>query len=387
MLIINGLIVTMEGQTIENGYIATKDGKITHIGAMDTLNLSDTEMLDANGGVVLPGFIDCHCHLGLWGDGIGIEGEDGNEDSEPITPHLRAIDAINSFDRYFDDAVNAGVTTVLTGAGSTNPIAGQWCAIKTLSGRVDDMVVANPVGMKFALGENPKMCYGSDKSQAPFTRMAIASLIREQLIKAKKYMIDIQDALEEQSVPPEYDIKCEALIPLFEKKIKAYFHVHRRDDIFTAIRIAEEFDLDYVLVHATEAYMIADQLKAFNPQIIVGPVMCDRSKPELKNLTIKSAGVLASAGIDVAICTDHPETPIQFLALSAALCDKNGLGTVKSLEGITITAAKIGNIEHRVGSLKVGKDADILIFDQEPFDVGVEPRYVIIDGKLVKGGK
>lgn len=384
MLIINAKIVTMNNQTFDNGFILVKDDKIEKIGNMIDLNITSKQHIDANGGIVLPGFIDAHCHLGMVGDSVSFEGDDANEETDPITPQLRAIDAINTFDVSFKEAQNAGITTVLTGPGSANPIAGQWCATKTLQDRIDDIIVASPVGMKFALGENPKTTY-SAKNQTPITRMGAVALIREQLIKAKRYIQEIEMAAEHDDDPPEYDIKCESLIPVLNRQIKAFFHAHRADDIYTAIRISEEFNLDYVLVHATQAYKIADKLKVLRPNIITGPIICDRSKPELAGLTTKNSGILRSIGLDIAICTDHPEVPIQYLALSAAICAKEGMGATKALEAITINAAKIAGIDHRVGSLAVGKDADIIIFNQNPLDVMASPTHVIINGVLVKG--
>lgn len=385
MLIVNAKIITMNNQTYENGYILTKDGKIEKMGDMINLNIMSKQFVDANGGIVMPGFIDAHCHLGMLGDGLGFEGDDVNEETDPITPQLRAIDAINTFDDCFLEAMNAGVTTVLTGPGSANPIGGQWCAIKTLQDRADDITIKNPVGMKFSLGENPKGTY-SGKSQTPITRMGAVALIREQLIKGKRYIQDIDRAQEDEDFdPPEYDIKCESLIPVLKREVKAFFHAHRADDIYTAIRIAEEFNLDYVLVHATEAYRIVNQLQNIRPSIITGPVISDRSKPELKSLTTQNSGILKSVGLDIAICTDHPEVPIHFLALSAAICAKEGMGATRALEAITINAAKIAGIEGSVGSLEVGKDADIIIFDQNPLDVMSSPTHVIINGNLVKG--
>lgn len=385
MLIINAKIVTMENETIENGYIVVKDSIIDKVGHMDDLNVMSKKYIDAKGGLVLPGFIDPHCHVGMWEDGLGFEGDDGNEETEPITPHLRAIDAVNSFDDCFGEALEAGITTVLTGPGSANPIAGQWCAMKTRTDRIDNLILRNPVGMKFALGENPKQIY-NNKGQTPITRMATAALIREQLQKAKNYMEDMERAKNDEGFDePEYDMKCEALLPVLRREIKAFFHAHRADDIFTAIRLAEEFHLDYVLVHATEAYKVAKQLQSIMPPIIVGPIICDRNKPEIKGLTPKNAAILRSVGIDTAICTDHPCIPIQYLALSAAICAKSGLGSIHALEGITINAAKMVGIDHRVGSIKEGKDADILIFNQNPLEVMAYPTHVIVDGILVKG--
>ena len=286
-------------------------------------------------------------------------------------------------DECFKDAYKSGVTTVLTGPGSANAIGGEIIAVKTYGKRIDDMVIKSPVAMKFALGENPKAVY-SDKEQMPMTRMATAALIREQLYKAKKYYLSKMRAKKNKSIDdvPEFDLKCEALIPLFEKKASAHFHVHRADDIFTAIRICKEFDLDYVIVHATEAHLIKEELKKENARVLLGPNFSDKSKPELVNLSIKSPKIL-SPDILFGIITDHPETPIQYLRLCAALAVKGGLSREEALRAITINAAKVCKIDERVGSIKVGKDADLAVFSTDPLDILSEPEMVFIDGNLI----
>ena len=390
MVIYNVRICTMDikNNFIDNGYIETENGKIKRIGKMSlfTSFSNEEDNINAKGQTAYPGFIDAHTHMGMFGDSIGMEGDDGNEDSDPITPHLRAIDAIYPMDKYFDEAVRAGVTTVITGPGSTNPIAGQLAAIKTYGKRIDKMTVKAPVGIKFALGENPKTTFG-DKEQSPVTRMATAALIRETLKKAQKYYqdkINYENDKENYDCP-EYDIKYESLIPLFKKEIPAHFHVHRADDIFTAIRICKEFDIDYVLVHATDAYLICDELAEENMLgILSGPILTDRSKPELKNLTPKSTGIVSKSGIKTAIITDHPETPIQYLILCAAVAVKEGMDRNDALRAITSIPAEICGISDRVGSLEVGKDADILLYSGDPLDIMNSPDSVIINGKLIK---
>ena len=390
MVIYNVRICTMDKKNnfIENGYIEIENGKIKHIGKMPLFNSfgNDDVNINAKGQTAYPGFIDAHTHMGMFGDSIGIEGDDGNEDSDPITPHLRAIDAIYPMDKYFDEAVRAGVTTVITGPGSTNPIAGQLAAIKTYGKRIDKMIVKFPVGIKFALGENPKVTFG-DKEQSPVTRMATAALIRETLKKAQKYYqdkINYENDKENYDCP-EYDIKYESLIPLFKKEIPAHFHVHRADDIFTAIRICKEFDIDYVLVHETDAYIICDESAEENMLgILSGPILTDRSKPELKNLTPKSTGIVSKSGIKTAIITDHPETPIQYLILCAAVAVKEGMDRNDALKAITSVPAEICGISDRVGSLEASKDADILLYSGDPLDIMNSPDRVIINGKLIK---
>lgn len=386
MNIINAKIYTMndENTVIDRGYIKTENDKIVEIGKMSEYTSDDTEVIDAEGINAYPGFIDGHTHLGMFEDGLCFEGDDGNESTDPITPQLRAIDAINPLDRCFSEALEGGVTTVLTGPGSANPIAGQFAAIKTYGKRIDKMIVMAPAAMKFALGENPKSVY-NDKNQMPVTRMATAALIRETLYKAKRYMEDKAKAKADDELDePEYDAKCEALIPVLERKIPAHFHAHRADDIFTAIRIAREFNLDLVLVHATEGYMILDELKEENVPVLAGPYMTDRSKPELKNLSRAATGIMSGNGIETAIITDHPETPIQFLPITAAVAVREGMSEIDAIRGITSTAAKICRIYDRVGSLEVGKDADIILFDGSPLDIMRKPKAVIAGGNPVK---
>ncbi len=383
MIIVNAKIYTMEQDVLLNGYLSAENGVITEIGPMDKLVCIPQDAIDVNGASIYPGFIDAHSHLGMWEDGMGFEGDDGNEATDPSTPHLRAIDAINPRDNCFKEALSAGVTTVVTGPGSANPIGGQLAAIKTTGGRIDDIILKQPLAMKFALGENPKGIYHG-KNQSPETRMATAAIIREQLYKASKYMTDMNRAqTEEDYDEPEYDIKCEALLPLLQGKIKAHFHAHRTDDIFTAIRIAREFKLDYVILHCTEGHLIASDIKQENASAIVGPIICERSKPELRGLTPETSGVLHKHGVPIAICTDHPVIPIQYLPLCAGLAVREGLRYDEALRAITIGAARICGLDDRVGSLAVGKDCDLVVFDTDPFSVYAKPVMVFVNGTKV----
>lgn len=384
MLIINANIITMEDNNFENGYIRTNGRFITEVGEMEKLKTIDEDAVDLCGKTVYPGFIDAHSHLGMWEDGLASEGDDGNEETDPVTPQLSAIDAVNPIDYCFEEALDAGITTVLTGPGSANPISGSWVAMKTNGRRIDDMVINDKVGMKFSLGENPKTVYHG-KDQSPVTRMATAALIREQLNKAKRYLVDVDRSKQEEDFDaPEYDAKCEALIPVLTRKMKAFFHAHRTDDIFTAVRIAKEFNLDYILIHATDGYKIADILACEGVKVIAGPIICDRSKPELKGHNIKNAGVLTSNGILTAICTDHPVIPIQYLGLSAGICVSAGMDYSDAVKAITVNAAKIAGIDDMVGSIKKGKYADLVVFDIDPFSVYAKPYMVISDGEIVR---
>lgn len=385
MYLINGRIHTMEDMDYENGYLQITGDKIAKVGDMKGFCPGDEDILDLKGQEVFPGFVDAHTHLGMFEDAITFEGDDGNEETEPITPQLRALDAINPMDRCFTEALRGGVTTVVTGPGSANPIGGQMLAMKTYGRRVDDMVLKEPLAVKFALGENPKVVYHS-KNQAPTTRMATAAAIREQLWKAKRYL-EAKDKAEndpdEDYEPPEYDAKCEALLPLLKRELQAHFHAHRADDIFTALRIAREFSLKFVLVHGTEGHLISQELLMDNVPVLSGPFLGDRCKPELKNMTPASPGLLAKAGLPTAIITDHPETPIQYLPLCAALAVREGMDPQQALEAITIVPARICGLDRRVGSLKAGKDADLVVYQGDPLDFRNQPQLVFSGGKLV----
>lgn len=386
MLIINAKIFTMneKDEIIENGYLIYDD-KIREIGQMSSLKELPEEYIDAKHQNLYPGFVDAHTHLGMFGDSLTFEGDDGNEDTDPVMPHLRAIDGVNPLDGYFEEAVFAGVSTVLTGPGSANPIAGQIAAIKTYGKRIEKMIIKAPVGMKFALGENPKSVYNG-KNETPVTRMATAALIREALAKAKRYYIDKKNYEEdsENYDNPEFDAKDEALIPLFEREIPAHFHCHRADDIFTAIRIAKEFEINYVIVHGTEGHLVWEELKEEGATVLSGPFLTDRSKPELKNLTPKAPGILSSHGIPTAIITDHPETPVNYLAMCAAVAVREGMAEKEALLSITRIPAEICGIADRVGSIEIGKDADFSVFETSPLDIVSRPEIIVQSGKLIK---
>lgn len=380
MELVNATLYTCEGAPIQNGYLRTENGRIAALGSMTDYIPDGSAVIDCTGKTLYPGFIDAHCHIGMWEDGLGFEGDDGNEETDPITPELRAIDAVNPMDRCFDEAIEGGVTTVLTGPGSANPIGGSWCAMKTYGRWMEEMTLVPEIGMKFALGENPKSVYHG-KNETPVTRMATAALIRKQLFKTKKYLEQLEKSkVDEDTDEPEFDLSCEALIPVLKREKKAFFHCHRADDILTALRLSKEFDLDLVLVHCTEGYLIADILKEQDAKIITGPILCDRSKPELRQLTPKNPGVLAKAGLHTAICTDHPVIPIQYLPLTAGICVKEGLSYDEAIRSLTRYPAEIAGIFDRVGSLTVGKDADIIVYSDDPLSVYAKPEMVFIDG-------
>lgn len=386
MLIYNAKIITMDTTgIIENGWLETDDNKISDIGN-GTPVFIPSESIDAKGGTLLPGFIDAHTHLGIIEDGLDFEGDDCNESTDPFTPQMRAIDGINPFDRCFEEARMRGVTSAASCPGSANPCGGEISAVKTAGRRIDDMLIRN-CGIKFALGENPKRVY-NDKDDTPITRMATAAIIREGLYKARRYAHDMGSYYSdnENYEPPEYDIKCEALMDLIDRKQKAFFHCHRADDICTAMRITKEFGLDSVIIHGTEGWRIADIIAGEKIPVICGPVLCDRCKPEMSGLELKNAAVLADNGVQIAICTDHTVIPIQYLPLSAQAAIKGGLDEETALRALTIDAAEILGIDETVGSLTVGKDADIQLYPSgvSPLDLMSEPVLVMVDGEVVR---
>ena len=385
MLIQNGVVHPMDAPVIPRGFVLLEGDKIAAVGPMEALPAGYSgEVLDAEGGHILPGFIDAHCHLGLFGDALGFEADDGNESTDPCTPQLRAVDGVNPLDRGFREAREGGVTTVLTGPGSANPIAGQFAALKTDGRWVDEMVVKAPIAMKFALGENPKSVY-NDRKETPVTRMATAAIIRENLAKAQEYQDKLSKAEEDPDEDvPDYDAKLEALAPVATGALPAHFHAHRADDIATAVRISGEFGLKLVVVHGTEGYLVPELLAQANVPVITGPCLTDRSKPELVGQTLSNPARLRAAGVKVAICTDHPETPIQYLPLCAAMAVRGGMEPEDALAAITRDAAEIAGISKRVGTLTPGKDADVVVTSGHPFDWNGEIRAVFLSGKRVR---
>ncbi|MCI8387990.1 MAG: amidohydrolase [Clostridiales bacterium] len=382
MIVKNIKIYTLDSAgIIDNGYIEISGGKITAVGE-GTPPATD-DCVDGGGLVCTPGFIDAHTHLGIVENALAFEGDDCNEDSEPSTPHLRALDAINPLDICFAEARAAGITTAAVAPGSANPVGGQICVVKTYGKCVDKMLIKSPAAVKFALGENPKNTYHG-KNLAPVTRMATAAIIRETLEKARRYADDVERAANDDDFDePEYDMKNDALLPLMKGEIPAHFHAHRADDIFTAVRIAEEFGLKYVLVHCTEGHVIADELAELAAPAIVGPNLCDRSKPELINQTFTNPRVLDEAGMLISLTTDHPVTPLNYLPLCAALAAREGMSRESALAAITINPARILGVADRVGSIAVGKDADFVLLDGDPLSLETKVRAVYIDGKSV----
>lgn len=383
MLVIkNARLLTMTENGSFVGDIRIDGGKIAEIA--QNIDTTGCDVFDAEGMYAMPGIIDAHSHIGMWEDGMGREGSDGNEATNPVTPEMRSIDGINPFDRCFREAVACGVTTAVTGPGSANVVGGTFVAMKLYGRSMDEMILKFPVAMKAAFGENPKRVYG-DKA-TPATRMAIAAILRKALAGALDYAKKIENAKDDPSKMPERDLGKEALLPVIRRELPLKIHCHRADDILTAIRIAKEFNVRFTLDHCTEGYLIPDLLKEAIEEtgagIIIGPLLTDRSKIELRNVSFSAPKALYDAGIDFAMMTDHPVIPEQYLPVCAALAVREGLPEDAALRSITINAARITGIDDRVGSLEVGKDADIAVFSGHPLDFRSRCVLCTVDGQV-----
>lgn len=377
MFIIHGNIKTMEERDFADGYLEIADGKIAAVGDMKDCPETKGEVLDAQGNLVMPGIIEAHCHMGITEEKKGMEGDDCNENVDPVTPWLRAIDAINPMDAAFNDALRAGITSAMIGPGSANVVGGQFAFVKTHGRCIDNMIVKAPAAVKVAFGENPKVNY-SGQGVSPSTRMAIAGMLREELTKAVCYM-----EKREKGRDMEPDFRYECWLPVLRREIPLKAHVHRADDILTAVRIAKEFRLRMTLDHCSEGHLVMEELKEAGFPAIVGPDMASRNKIEVQNMAFKTAGLLSGYGILTAITTDHPVSMIQFLPICAGLAVKAGMAPEEGLRSITINAAKICGVSDRVGSISPGKDADIAIFTGNPMEIFTETLYTLIDGKIV----
>lgn len=381
LLLKNATIRSMVKAGTFDGSVLIKDGKIAEVSNELALPESaDCEVIDVKHHLLMPGLIEAHCHMGITEEKKGQEGDDCNETVHPITPMLRSIDAINTMDAAFSDAVRAGITSANIGPGSSNVVGGQFAVIKTCGRRIDELILKMPSAMKIAFGENPKVNYAG-MNTSPATRMAIAGMLRNELTNARQYLEDY----EKGNTP--YSLHYEAWRPVFDKKIPLKAHAHRVDDIFTAIRIAKEFDLKMTLDHCSEGHLIAEELAKEGYPAIVGPDLTTRNKIEVQNVAFKTAGILANAGVTVAITTDHPVSLIQSLPLCVGLSVKQGLSLEDGYRAMTINAAKMCGTQARVGSIEKGKDADIAIFDGNPMETFTKTLMTIIDGKIVYRAK
>lgn len=377
MIIKNGRIHDAVHREPFTADILIENGKIAAIGeGLD----GGGEVFDAAGLDVYPGFVEAHCHLGLDGYGIGFEGSDYNELGDICTPQMRAVDSFNPFDPTVRKAALAGVTSVATGQGSANALGGTWIAVKTTGISVDEMIIRDPVAMKGALGENPKRVYREKGNSA---RMSTASAVRGMLFKARQYLEKKEAAAGDISKDPAFDFKCEAMIPVLKKEIPLKMHAHQANDILTAIRLAKEFDVDLTLEHVTEGHLIADILAKENYPLAVGPTLTHATKFELQHKSWTTPGILAAKGCRVSIITDSPVIPQEYLPLCAGLAVKAGMDPFAALQAITINPAKHVGIADRVGSIEIGKDADLAVFRGDPMVSDSVCQLVLIDGVKV----
>ncbi len=401
MLLYNARLLTMAGQAIEQGFLLIDPPLIRQVGqgSPGSLLTAGRTAIDLKGQWLVPGFIDAHSHIGLFTDGISKEGYDANESSDPITPHMQALDGLYQEDRCFQEALAYGVTSVMTGPGSANVLSGSFALVHTCGQTAEAMAQRQPAAMKAALGENPKKVHGA-KNRSPVTRMASAALLRQALDQASAYRLKKEHAKADDK-PFDKDPRWEALLPVLSGQIPLKIHAHRSDDILTGVRIANVFGLRYTLDHCTEGYRIADVLARVYQAgqadghgqglagqgrlegIITGPLLTDRSKPELARSALENPAVLVAAGLPVAIATDHPVTPQQHLALSAAAAVRCGLDEVDALAAITLQAAKICGVGAELGSLEAGKQADFSVFTDHPFHYRCRTRMVFIKGACV----
>lgn len=380
--IVGGYVVPVDGDPIDGGTVLIEDGKIVAVGKDANVDVpEDAELIDASGSWVLPGFIDAHAHLGVHEEGEGWSGNDTNEMTDPNGARFRAIDGIDPFETGFDDALAGGVTSVVIKPGSGNPIGGQTIGVKTWGRTAFDLVFAEDVSVKSALGENPKRVYG-DKGKTPSTRLGVASIIRDAFTSAKNYAAQREYARSEGK-PFDVDLSKETLAKVLDGELFWDQHVHRADDMVTAIRLADEFGYKLVINHGTEGHLIADLLAERDIPIILGPLFTTRSKVELRNRTLRSAGILARAGVTIAITTDHPVIPINFLVYQAALAVKDGLDPDVALRALTVNPAAMLALDDKVGSLKPGLDADVVIWSGDPLDVMNRATRVFVRGKDV----
>ncbi|MDR1960680.1 MAG: amidohydrolase [Gracilibacteraceae bacterium] len=403
MCLANGRIMPMAGNDFRfTGSVFIENGKILAVGAHPLLDPdqeqaalaaalgleaeifgADTILLDCIGQSILPGFIDAHCHVGIGEEIFQYEGDDVNEMTDPLTPELRAIDGVNPEDEAFRDARRGGITALFVCPGSANVIGGTGAVLKTAGRVVEEMILREPAGLKAALGENPKTVYGEQK-KLPSTRMGTAALLRQAFADAQTYQDKLRQGQKDAEKLPERDLGMENLLLVLEKKMPLRAHAHRADDIMTAIRIAREFDFDLVIEHCTDGHKIADILAEAGYPAVVGPSLVNRCKPEVKDKTFRTPGVLAAAGVRVALMTDHGVTPVEQLPLCAALAVKNGMEYESALRALTIDAARILGVEDRIGSLEPGKDADIVVWHGEPLSLTAEAVRVFINGRDVK---
>lgn len=369
---------------VDGGVLLAEGRRIKAVGGPDLPVPSGFEVLDAGGCIVTPGLIDAHSHLGIYEDGVGWEGNDTNEATDPNTADVRALDGLNPADTAFAEALQAGVTTVQVMPGSANVIGGETLAVKCVGQIADEMVLRRPTGLKAALGENPKRAYGSQRKR-PSTRMGNAAVLRAALSKGRDYLRK-RETGEDPEKRPDTDLRLEMIAMVLRREIPLRVHAHRADDILTALRIADEFAIEITIEHATDGARIADLLAARGVPCTTGPLGGPRTKLETRDKGPHVPGALHSAGVKVAIITDHPVIPQQWLRITAGLAIRDGMPDDAALAACTRDAAEIVGVADRVGTLEPGKDADVVVWNGDPFDYLTKTRYVVVDGCLAYQG-
>lgn len=377
LALVGARVLPIESAPLERGTVVLREGRIAALGPQDEVEVpQDAEVVDASGGWVLPGLIDAHVHLGVWEEGEGWAGQDTNEMTDPVMAAARAVDAINPREQGFDDALMGGVTTVNVNPGSGNPIGGQAVALKTYGRYVDEMVLRNPSGIKAALGENPKRVYG-DQKRTPSTRLGVALVLRRAFAAARSHQAKLDAA---DGKPVDADLVSEALLKVLDREIPWRQHCHRADDIATAVRLADEFGYRLVLDHGTESYLLADLLAERQVPVLYGPLIVSRSKVEVRDRSLKAPGILDRAGVEVSLITDHPVVPIEYLITQVALSVREGMDRDAALRAVTFNPARVLGVEDRVGSLAVGKDADVVLWSGDPLDLQSRVLRTWVDG-------
>lgn len=377
----NGKVYTIADGVIDNGTVLVENNKIVAVGPNLEIP-AGAQVIDASGKYVTPGIIDAHAHVSIWEEGIGIEGMDVNETTNPITAAVRAIDGIDPGEIGLRDAYQNGVTCIWCAPGSANVIGGEGVTMRTYGASVDEMIMLSPSGIKAATGENPKGAYGN-RGQMPKTRMGVAALLRETLVKAQNYQQKVEKAADNPEKMPARDLGLENMVKVLKKELPLRAHCHRADDAMTVLRIAQEFDIDVTIEHATEGYKVASEFAKHGVPIMVGPTLSASAKIEMRDSSLATPALCAAAGVKVALITDHPIIPVWYLPICAGLAVKHGLDEDVAMRAITLAPAEICGVGDRVGSLEVGKEADIVIWDGHPFEYTTHVDYTVINGNVV----
>lgn len=378
--LVGATVLTGSGERIEDAAILLDGAKIAFVGKR-AVAPDGAELIDLKGKIVTPGLIDAHVHIGTANEGFPEDMDDSNDMVEPITPQLRVIDALYPGDIAFGDALAGGVTCVQTLPGSGNVIGGQGIIIKTRRDVTERMVVRAPSAMKAALGENPVRVYRA-KGKFPNTRMGSAWLMRDAFVRAQNYKAKAEASVA-KGEPVERNLAMEALLPVLDRSLRFSVHCHRSHDIQTAVRVAEEFGLDYTIEHCTEGHLIARWLADRKIYAAVGPTLSSKSKIELRNKTWDTPRVLWESGVHFCIITDHPVIPLEHLSVCASLAVRAGLPAEEALKAVTIYAAEHLGIDDRVGSIEAGKDADLAVWDGDPLDSRSKVVKTFVDGEIV----